>query len=132
MIFLKFILLGVASFLVYLPVSTWIKMMLLRLFEHDDISFRDAAFETGQYSVSLPLLWILYFGYITRTFAGHASGFMFVVYLVVGLWFGHGPITTNGLMFHKADAVHAVVFIGWTGLLFWLIKTPANLFGLIR
>ena len=132
MIFLKFILLGVASFLVYLPVSTWIKMMLLRLFEHDDISFRDAAFETGQYSVSLPLLWILYFGYITRTFAGHASGFMFVVYLVVGFWFGHGPITTNGLMFHKADAVHAVAFIGWTGLLFWLIRTPGNLFGLIR
>jgi len=35
-------------------------------------------------------------------------------------------------MFHKADAVHAVAFIGWTGLLFWLIRTPANLFGLIR
>ena len=128
---LKFILLGVASFLVYLPVSTWIKMMLLRLFD-DEISFRDAALRTGQYSVSLPLLWILYFGYITRTFAGHASGFMFVVYLVVGFWFGHGPVTTSGLAFSKADAVHALVFIAWTGLLFWLIKTPGNLFGLIR
>src|ERR1035438_1570795 len=100
--FLKFMVLGVASFLVYLPVSTWIKMMLLRRFD-DDISFRDAALETGQYSVSLPLLWILYFGYITRTFAGHASGFMFVVYLAVGFYCGFGPITTNGLMFHKAD-----------------------------
>ena len=129
--FLKFVVLGVASFLVYLPVSTWIKMMLLRRFD-GDISFRDAALETGQYSVSLPLLWILYFGYITRTFAGHSSGFMFVVYLAVGFYFGFGPITTNGLMFHKADAVHAGVFIGWTGLLFWLIKTPGNLFGLIR
>lgn len=129
--FLKFIVLGIVSLLVYLPVSTFIKMMLLRLFD-DDISFRDAAFETGPYSVSMPLLWILYFGYITRTFAGHASGFMFVVYLAVGFYFGFGPITTNGLMFHKADAVHAIVFVCWTGLLFWLIKTPGNLFGLIR
>jgi len=129
--FLKFIVLGVVSLFVYPPVSTFFKMMLLRLFD-DDISFRDAAFETGQYSVSFPLLWILYFGYITRTFAGHASGFMFVVYLFVGFWFGHGPITTNGLSFSKADAVHAVVFIGWTGLLFWFIKAPGNLFGLIR
>jgi hypothetical protein len=57
---------------------------------------------------------------------------MFVVYLVVGFYFGYGPITTNGPSYSKADAVHAVVLIGWTGLLFWLIKTPGNVFGLIR
>ncbi len=57
---------------------------------------------------------------------------MFVAYLIVGFCFGYGPITTNGLAFSKSDAIHAVVFIGWTGLLFWLIKTPGNLFGLIR
>ena len=57
---------------------------------------------------------------------------MFVVYLAVGFYFGYGPVTTNGLSYSKADSVHAVVLIGWTGLLFWLIKTPGNVFGLIR
>jgi hypothetical protein len=128
--FLKSVLLGVASVLVYPPIAAFIKKMLMKPF--DDISMSDAKLRTGPYSVALPLLWILYFGYITRTFAGHASGFMFVVYLIVGFYFGHGPVTTNGLLFSKADAVHAIVFIVWTGLLFWLIKTPGNLFGLIR
>jgi hypothetical protein len=128
--FLKFILLGGGSLLVYPPVSGFIKWIVLRPFTA--ISMRDTMLRTGAYSVSLPLLWILYFGYITRSFAGHASGFMFVVYLVVGFYFGYGPITTNGPSYSKADAVHAVVLIGWTGLLFWLIKTPGNVFGLIR
>ncbi len=87
--------------------------------------------ETGPFSLPLPLLWILYFGYVTRTFAGHASNFMFAVYLVVGFVLGYGPVTSNGLRYSKTDVIHMIAFVLWTSILFLIIRTPGNFWGLI-
>ncbi len=128
--FVKFLFLWLISVLIlrYLTgFGTWLLMT-----RSTGESLREALSETRLEFGVFPIIWLLYWSYMIRVFAGHARGAAFVMYVILGFLMGFGVVSSPGYRYRKADMWHALLLLAGTAALFFLVPYPSGLWGFVR